>query len=289
MRVNRRHRLKTLLLILLFIPSLSWSSRMISPLNYSLKLSENFIYFDKSIIKSGEFFNNIPSGFYLNPFINELVASIRKSNEEVDYFLYFDEANKKVPNNKKHLLITIKKSNNKLESENNSNDDYRLIRSYNYNSSYLVATYSTQTKNLKKFESAIQSFENIFSTLEISEYYPKTKKNIFGDPKVLAKNKELYEVNKESKENSFQQKLSEANEKYGSQMANSSNNLKYCSVDYTAGVFYGNECSSGKMEYISTSSLSPAQYDYYMDLYSLKIKYGKTTACQRAEKLWKKC
>jgi hypothetical protein len=281
--------MKILLTLLLLIPSLSWGMRMISPLNYSLELSDNFIYFDKSLIKSGEFFETVPSEFYLNPLVNELVTSIRKSKEDIDYFLYFDDASKKAPNNKKHLIITIKQSINDLREEVNQNDSYKLINSYKFNENYLNVTYSTQSKNVKNFESAIQSFENFFSSLEVSEYYPKINKNIFGDPKALAKNKELYEAYKKSKDDAFQLKLLEAKEKFGSKMANSSNNLKNCSVDYTAGVFYGNECSSGKMEYISTSSLSPSQYDYYMDLYSLKIKYGKTTACQRAEKLWKKC
>lgn len=267
--------------LLLSISNFSWGKRMVSPLSYSLEITDNFIYLDRNLINEGELFEKIPSEFYFNPFVNELVKKIRTSDEEIDYFLYFDKASKKDPSAKKNLLITVTKTNESLNWENDGNE-YELNKSFKLNKdNYLSVNFRTQSNNLKKYESAIKSFEEIFITLEEATYHTKENFNIFGDPAVLAKNKELYEANKKTKEKDFQQKLSEANEKYGNNMTKTKNNFKYVSYyeEYAAQVFYGNECTAGRSKYVSTNSLNPREYDAYMDMYSKMVYDGKETTC----------
>jgi len=267
--------------LLLLIPSLSWGMRMVSPLSYSLEISDNFIYLDKNLINEGQIFETIPTDFYLNPFINELVNQIRSSNDEKDYFLYFDKASKRDPSSKKNLLITITKTTESLNWENNVNE-YELNKSFKLNkNNYLSVNFKTQSENFKKYESAIKSFEEIFITLEEATYYPKVNFNIFGDPAALAKNKEIYEAYKKAKDDAFQQRLIEANETYGTNMTKTKNNFKYVSIyeEYAAQVFYGNECTAGRSKYVSTNSLNPREYDAYMDMYSKMVYDGKEATC----------
>ena len=282
--------MRIIIIMLLFLPSLSWGMRMVSPLSYSLEITDNFIYLDRNLISEGEFFEKIPSEFYFNPFINELVNEIRTSDEEIDYFLYFDKASKKDPSAKKNLLITITKTS---ESQNweNKGEEYELNKSFKLNkNNYLSVNFKTQIKNYKKYENAIKSFEGFFSTLKEATYYTKENFNIFGDPAVLAKNKEIYNEIKKSKEDEFKSKLKDANEKYGNNMTKTQNSFRYISVDeqYAAQVFFGNECSAGKVRYVSTNSLTPKAYDVYMDMYSKMIYDGKETTCNWVSTMFKR-
>lgn len=200
--------------------------RVVSTLNYSLDISENFIYFDRNLINDGELFETIPPEFYLNPFVNELVNEIRNNENEIDYFLYFDKASKKEPNNKKNLLISINKSSEILNWENLDKEFYELNKSFKLNTNtFLSVNYKTQSKNLKKFKNAIELFDEFFNTIEEVNYFPKANFNIFGDPATLQKNKERYEAYKKTKDDKQQLRLLEANEKYGNNMTKSKNSF----------------------------------------------------------------